>query len=251
MRFLENSEDKLYTAAQSLMNDKKYSSACDVYKEIIKYYPNDYRGYYGYICALSENLTKQDITRAVINDINLVKEKLDKVCSDELRQQYDIQIDTYLNASYDRIQEKLEKLDAEASRMHSEQIAYEQLSKKKYLEAVTRKTARKYITVGLIVIFSITALTSLVFCIVSFVAAIRLNGGFYFKVFTDLAIRISFLLMCIFIVMTVAAIYSFNRVKKEISDLERDYLRDIKQTADNFSREYDLYQTEYQQLIKE
>lgn len=233
------------------MNEGKYSSAADVYKEIIKYYPDDYSGYYGYICAATENFTKDSILKSEVRNLDKVREKLYEVSDGEHRGEYDKKIRDYLDRQYDKIQSRLENLDAQASRLHSEQVAFEQTSKKEYIDTSDRNTAKRIIAIVLIVLFSLMTLSALTFGIASFIVKIRVHGSFYFKVFTDLAIVISFLLMCIFAALTLAAIYYFIRTDRERIELEKRYSSELNKAADEYSKKSDEYQKEYQEIIKE
>ena len=243
--------DRLLSTAGYFVECGKYDSACDLYNEIMKDDPLSEEVCFGYIRAITWDFQKKTPSRSHINEIKVLKEKLISCASDDKKDYYETTIDKYLDFSYNLLQSRLEQIDAHMSKLHTKQVAQEQIAKRKYLEERSNKTAKKIISIAALVFFSLIAISSLVFGIVTLISLVRLNGRFYFVLLKDLLVMISLLLTAVTTVVVLASVFSLKKANSEIRRIDADYDKETEQRAQRFSLEYDKYQNEYQELTKE
>ena len=243
--------EKLLSTADRFVRDGKYDSAADIYNEIMKEEPLSEDVWFGYIRALTWDFQKRSPSKVHINEISGLKDELLSCAGDDKKDYYESVIGGYLDTSYDLLQSRLEEIDAHMSKQHSKQVALEQISKKKYIEERQNKKTRRIIVIGLLVLFSLVVLCSLIFGTVTLISLVRSNGGFYFVLLKDLLVIISLLLTAVFTVVILASVFSLKKVDREIKQIDADYEKETQERAERFSLEYEKYQNEYQELTKE
>lgn len=240
--------EKILVTAQSFLDEQKYVSAKDIYSEVTIQYPDRYEGWYGYIKAITENFTKLDISRRFISNVREDKEKMLKLCTDEkIKEQLDSEIEDYLDLAYDELQTRLEVINADAEKLHTKQIAQEQLAKKKYKDSRKKIKRNLFISIALLVLFCVSTILSLMYLVMWYTGMDQNTDAQ-----VPILLGIVMLLVCfISAILIFFSIRSVVRSRRRLINLKIEYEETQAKISKKYNKEYKNSQLEYDELDKE